>query len=302
MKPIALLTASLCLLTLTSAHAIDAKYRQKLERSGCTQMSEMQGCDINKTRAENAKAGFVNDAAPAAAPKAAPAAKPSFDCAKAKPGSSEAIICADPALAALDRQLADVYAAARKKATNEKPPVLQAEQRGWVKGRDECWKAQQGGQAACMRGAYVDRIAELQARYRLVASDGPVFLACDGIRPTKRRQSGQRSGGDLLPHRAAHADRRARRPDLADGAPERRRRALPGPQRNPGAARRRIAGHLGLPGAGDALPPRQALSAAPAATRPQAQGALSLGQFAITVANMARLSRITFSRQSGEEG
>ncbi len=58
--------------------------------------------------------------------------------------------------------------------------MLQAEQRGWVKGRDECWKAQQGGQAACMRGAYVDRIAELQARYRLVASDGPVFLACDG--------------------------------------------------------------------------------------------------------------------------
>ena len=173
MKPIALLSASLCLLTFTSAHAIDARYRQKLERSGCTQMSEMQGCDINKTRAENAKAGFVNDAAP-------PAAKPSFDCAKARPGSSEAIICADPALAALDRQLADVYAAARKKATNEKPPLLQAEQRGWVKGRDECWKAQQGGQAACMRGAYVDRIVELQARYRLVASDGPVFLACDG--------------------------------------------------------------------------------------------------------------------------
>lgn len=180
MKPIALLSASLCLLMLTSAHAIDARYRQKLERSGCTQMSEMQGCDINKTRAENAKAGFVNDAAPAAAPKAAPAAKPSFDCAKAKPGSSEALICADPALAALDRQLADVYAAARKKATNEKPPVLQAEQRGWVKGRDECWKAKETGQGACIREAYVRRIAELQARYRLVAADGPVFLACDG--------------------------------------------------------------------------------------------------------------------------
>ncbi len=174
-----LLTASLCLLTLTSAHAIDARYRQKLERSGCTQVSESQGCDINKTRAENAKAGFTNDAAPAPVP-AAPAAKPSFDCAKAKPGSSEALICADPTLAALDRQLADVYAAARKKAAHENPPLLQAEQRGWVKGRDDCWKAQQGGQAACIRGGYVDRIAELQARYRLVASDGPVFLACDG--------------------------------------------------------------------------------------------------------------------------
>lgn len=180
MKPITLLAASFCLLTLTSAHAIDAKYREKLERSGCTQVSEMQGCDINKTRAENAKAGFTNDAAPAAASKAAPAVKPSFDCAKAKPGSIEALICADPALAALDSQLADVYAAARKKAANEKPPVLQAEQRGWVKGRDECWKAQQSGQATCIRDAYQQRIVELQARYRLVAAEGPVFLACDG--------------------------------------------------------------------------------------------------------------------------
>lgn len=180
MKPITLLAASFCLLTLTSAHAIDAKYREKLERSGCTQVSEMQGCDINKTRAENAKAGFTNDAAPAAASKAAPAVKPSFDCAKAKPGSIEALICADTALTALDRQLADVYAAARKKAANEKPPVLQAEQRGWVKGRDECWKAQQSGQATCIRDAYQQRIVELQARYRLVAAEGPVFLACDG--------------------------------------------------------------------------------------------------------------------------
>ncbi len=49
------------LLANAPAHAIDAKYRQKLERSGCTQMSEMQGCDINKTKAENAKAGFVTE-------------------------------------------------------------------------------------------------------------------------------------------------------------------------------------------------------------------------------------------------
>ena len=42
----------------TSAYAISAKYRQQLERSGCTQVSEAQGCDITKTREENAKAGF----------------------------------------------------------------------------------------------------------------------------------------------------------------------------------------------------------------------------------------------------
>jgi hypothetical protein len=42
------------------AHAIDPAYAKKLERSGCTQASELQGCNINKTKAENAKAGFGN--------------------------------------------------------------------------------------------------------------------------------------------------------------------------------------------------------------------------------------------------
>jgi hypothetical protein len=53
------------LLASASAHAIDPNYAKKLERSGCTQVSEAQGCDINKTKAENAKAGF-GTAAPAA--------------------------------------------------------------------------------------------------------------------------------------------------------------------------------------------------------------------------------------------
>ena len=55
------------LMASASAHAIDEKYRQKLERSGCTQVSEAQGCDINKTKAENAKAGFGTTAPAAAA-------------------------------------------------------------------------------------------------------------------------------------------------------------------------------------------------------------------------------------------
>ena len=61
-----LILAAAVLFASTSAHAIDEKYRQKLERSGCTQVSELQGCDINKTKAENAKAGF-GTAAPTAA-------------------------------------------------------------------------------------------------------------------------------------------------------------------------------------------------------------------------------------------
>jgi len=46
------------LLAHSPAHAISAKYRQQLERSGCTQVSEAQGCDITKSKQENAKAGF----------------------------------------------------------------------------------------------------------------------------------------------------------------------------------------------------------------------------------------------------
>jgi 3-hydroxyacyl-CoA dehydrogenase len=62
---------AIALLLPMTAQAIDQAYRKKLERSGCTQVSEMQGCDINKTKAENAKAGF----GPAAKPAAAAAAK-----------------------------------------------------------------------------------------------------------------------------------------------------------------------------------------------------------------------------------
>ena len=58
MKKLLIVSVGAVLLANTPAHAIDAKYREKLERSGCTQVTEMQGCDINKTKAENAKAGF----------------------------------------------------------------------------------------------------------------------------------------------------------------------------------------------------------------------------------------------------
>lgn len=59
-----LLTAiAIALLAQASAHASNDKYLQQLERSGCTQASELQGCDITKSKAENAKAGFGTPAA-----------------------------------------------------------------------------------------------------------------------------------------------------------------------------------------------------------------------------------------------
>jgi len=71
-----------------------------------------------------------------------------------------------------------VYNAASKKAVNEHPPVLKAEQRGWVKGRNECWKSD--NKRACLEENYKLRIAELQAKYRLVQGKGPVMYGCYG--------------------------------------------------------------------------------------------------------------------------
>ncbi|MEQ1120029.1 hypothetical protein ABLT55_15860 [Acinetobacter junii] len=48
-------------LITNQAFAIDEKYRHQLEQSGCTQLSELQGCDIRKSKQENIKAGFVEN-------------------------------------------------------------------------------------------------------------------------------------------------------------------------------------------------------------------------------------------------
>lgn len=109
---------------------------------------------------------------------AAGAASPSFDCRRVKDGSIEKLICGDEELAKLDRKLAEVYGAATKKAVNEHPPVLQAEQRGWIKGRNECWKSDD--KRGCVKDEYQRRIAELQAKYRLVSFNGPVSYFCGG--------------------------------------------------------------------------------------------------------------------------
>ena len=105
-------------------------------------------------------------------------AGPSFDCSKVRPDSIAALVCADAQLSALDRKLTAVYAAAAKQAAYEHPPMLRAEQRGWVKGRDDCGKSED--KAACVRESYTLRIAGLQARYRLVPATGPLRYACNG--------------------------------------------------------------------------------------------------------------------------
>ena len=103
---------------------------------------------------------------------------PSFTCDKVESGSIEELVCQDSHLSELDRTLADVYAQASSKAGNEHPPVLKAEQRGWIKGLDDCWKSDD--RKACVEDEYRRRIAELQARYQLLPGSAPVAWVCDG--------------------------------------------------------------------------------------------------------------------------
>lgn len=105
---------------------------------------------------------------------------PSYDCAAAR-GIIETLICQDPGLAALDRQMAAVYAAAEQKASNEFPLVLKPEQRNWTKTRNGCWTSDE--RRDCVSAAYRLRIAELQARYRLIEPLATATYACPDKTP-----------------------------------------------------------------------------------------------------------------------
>lgn len=105
---------------------------------------------------------------------------PSFDCAKAG-SSAEELICADDGLAALDRRVSDSYAAALEVAGGSgggAADELRAYQRGWIKGRDECWKAEDP--RVCVEGAYLRREAELVTRWMLEEPFNTAIWACGG--------------------------------------------------------------------------------------------------------------------------
>ena len=106
---------------------------------------------------------------------------PAFDCAKAD-GSVEEMICTDPELAMLDRQLTLVYGQAvaaieALDAPGDSLAELRSFQRGWIKGRNECWKADD--QQACVAAEYEQRIATLQTEWTLVQHGEPVFYTCN---------------------------------------------------------------------------------------------------------------------------
>lgn len=87
------------------------------------------------------------------------AAEPSYDCNKAS-GGIEELICQSDELAALDHKLAKYFKLATKNYPAEELNTLKAMQRGWIKGRNDCWKADD--KTSCVRNNYQHRITDLQ--------------------------------------------------------------------------------------------------------------------------------------------
>ncbi|WP_042011767.1 MliC family protein [Aeromonas fluvialis] len=109
------------------------------------------------------------------APLLASAATPSFDCTKAS-GSVENLICQDAGLAALDNELAALYPKAIAQLSAEQLKTERAMQRGWIKGRNDCWKSEDVRQ--CVDDNYTLRIAELQVTGGQLMVPDPVFYRC----------------------------------------------------------------------------------------------------------------------------
>jgi uncharacterized protein len=106
---------------------------------------------------------------------AAATQKPSFDCERAS-GSVEEMICSDSTLAEMDVRMHGIWQAVLELSAPDSLWV-RAEQRGWIKGRNECWKSDDVRE--CIVASYKIRIAELQARWALVPSKGPFRLVCN---------------------------------------------------------------------------------------------------------------------------
>jgi uncharacterized protein/phospholipid N-methyltransferase len=92
-------------------------------------------------------------------PSTSQVTQPSFDCSKAS-GSIEELICQNDEFAALDHKLAKYFKLATESYPAEELKTLKAGQRGWIKGRNDCWKSDD--KSKCVRSHYQHRITDLQ--------------------------------------------------------------------------------------------------------------------------------------------
>lgn len=108
---------------------------------------------------------LVGSALPALPQEIAP--QPSFDCTAATQ-PVERLICSDPALADLDRALAESYDAALAASSEEARAALRTEQRAWSGNRstacgvEDDSPADVAGATGCLAALYQARLAELE--------------------------------------------------------------------------------------------------------------------------------------------
>ncbi len=85
---------------------------------------------------------------------------PSFDCAKAKKGTIDQVICKDRELSILDRTMGLDYERARLQTPPAEEATLLREQRAFIANRNLCMKRREDRQA-CIAFAYESRIQRL---------------------------------------------------------------------------------------------------------------------------------------------
>lgn len=123
-------------------------------------------------------AGSSHETLPEPAPRdgSGDAAQASKDC--ATPTGIAAMVCEQDELTALDQKLNEVMQDAIKHTHSDEQGQLQAIQNSWLRQRDDC--TQQADPQRCVREAYQQRIAQLQARHGLVEQRGPLNFICKG--------------------------------------------------------------------------------------------------------------------------
>lgn len=93
------------------------------------------------------------------------------------------MICTDAELAALDLRLNKYFSTALARAekldagSDEAVATLKAYQRGWISGRDECWKADD--RRACVEDAYLRREGQLVAEWLIEEPTTIVSYTCN---------------------------------------------------------------------------------------------------------------------------
>jgi uncharacterized protein len=106
---------------------------------------------------------------------------PALDCTQKLSSSVEQRICADPKWTDMERRVADAYKAALAKSSGAGAKALTEGQRTWISGRNACWT--RANVAECVENAFRDRLALLQASFRLLEPVGSGRFLCPGPPP-----------------------------------------------------------------------------------------------------------------------